>query len=146
MSLKTLEEKLGICFMNKTLLLSALTSKSYAKEARDKDPSLRIVDNERLEFLGDSVIEVVVREYLYKNIAGSESVLSDKADEIVNNTHISIVANDLGIRQYLRMGSGEENNVDENMLSGGLEALTGAIYLDQGLGKAKEFILKNIIS
>ena len=145
MGLKTLEEKLGICFMNKTLLLSALTSKSYAKEARDKDPNHIIDDNERLEFLGDSVIEVVVREYLYKNIAGSESVLSDIADEIVNNIHLSIVANDLGIKQHIRMGSGEVNNVDEKILGGALEALTGAIYLDYGLVKAKEFILKNII-
>jgi len=80
MTALSLQNELGIFFLDKTLLLAALTTKSYAKEAMEKDSSRFVRDNERLEFLGDSVLELVVREFLFKNLDESEAVLSVEAD------------------------------------------------------------------
>ena len=142
-----LEEKLGLCFMDKGLLRAALTSRSYSKEAMDKDPNVRVVDNERLEFLGDAVIELVVREYLYKNLDDDESVLTSKKIEIVEDLHLHRRALELGLMSHLKLGTGESRNTqsEEAILSGAIEALCAAIYLDHGLDAIKEFILKRII-
>ena len=83
-----LEEQLGLCFMDKCLLRAALTSRSYSKEAKDKDPNIRVADNERLEFLGDAVIELVVREYLYKNLDEPEGVLTTAKKDYVGDPHL----------------------------------------------------------
>ncbi len=147
LSLEELEKKLGLCFMDKGLLQAALTSRSYSKEIRDKNPDTRVMDNERLEFLGDAVIELVAREYLYKNLDGPESVLTCKKKDYVDDSHLYSKAIELGLKPYLRLGIGESRNIqsEEAILSGTLEALCAAIYLDEGLEITKKFILKSII-
>lgn len=145
--LQELEEKLGLCFMDKGLLQAALTSRSHSKEARDKDQDTRVMDNERLEFLGDAVIELVVREYLYKNLDDPESLLTCMKKDYVEDPHLHRRALEFGLMSYLSLGVGESRNTQsgEAILSGALEAVCAAIYLDQGLQAAKDFIIKHII-
>lgn len=147
LSFQELEDKLGLCFIDKGLLQAALTSRSFIKETIDKDPNAQVGDNERLEFLGDAVIELVVREYLYKNLDDDVNFLTTKKKEIVENSYLHMRALELGLRPHIRLGVGESRNPasEEAILSGALEALCAAIYLDQGFLRAKDFVLQNII-
>lgn len=140
-----IEIAIGVFFHNKSLLLNALTSKSYAKEAMERDNSVIVLDNERLEFLGDSVLELVVRDYLYNQRSDSESVLSPLADEYTNDEYLYKIALEMGLKRYVRLGVGESSNFEKNSLVGSLEAIIGAIYLDAGLLRANNFILEHII-
>ena len=142
---REVENAIGVFFHDKTLLVDAVTSKSYAKEAMEKDPSIAMLDNERLEFLGDSVLELVIRDYLFTHSSESEAILSSLADELVNDEYLYQVAVKMGLKKYVRLGVGEANNVEKNQLVGALEAIIGAIYLDAGLSRAINFILEQII-
>jgi ribonuclease-3 len=141
--LKKLEKKIHYKFKNKDLLKNSLTHKTYAFEA--KTP---VEFNERLEFLGDSILGFVVAEQLYhSNKYFSEGELTRRRSVLVNNTFLAEKAKELGLGNFLFFGVGEtKQNGDKNPtnLANALEALIGAVYLDSDLDTVCDFIRKNI--
>ena len=141
--LASLEKKINYKFKSKELLQRALTHKTYAFEAR-----IPIEYNERLEFLGDSILGFVVAEQLYKtNKYFSEGELTRRRASLVNNTFLSEKAKELDLGEYLNLGKGEiKQKGDKNPtnLANSLEALIGAVYLDSDLKTVGNFILKNV--
>ena len=132
-----LMEKIGYRFQNPALLERALTHSSYANE--------RGVDsNERLEFLGDSVLGFIAADYLFKNVTGSEGKLSKQRASIVCEKALAHYSRTLGVGECLRLGKGERLNGGaerESTLEDAFEAIVGAIYLDGGIEPARAFAL-----
>lgn len=127
------------------LLLTAFTHRSYLNEHRKTVSE----HNERLEFLGDAVLELVVTEYLYKNYGEPEGILTNWRSALVRTESISAAASRLGFEQYLRLSRGEKRGSDRarsQILANCFEAVIGAIYLDRGYDTASEFITKNILT
>ena len=143
--MKTLEEKLGYTFQNRALLENALTHSSCANESRGK-----LQSNERLEFLGDSILGMVVAEHLYRNHPDlPEGVLTRTRAALVCEDSLVVVAEELGLGQYLRLGKGEEAGGGRNRPSiraDAVEAVLAAVYLDGGIGSARKIIQKYILS
>lgn len=145
-SLSLLENKIGYKFKNSALLHQALTHSSYANEMKMSKKS----NNERLEFLGDAVLELVTSEYVfnrYKDL--SEGDLTKLRASIVCEQTLSSCAKDLNIGDFLLLGKGEDSSggrLRESILSDALEAIIGAIYLDGSFTNAKEFVQKNILN
>jgi len=143
--LSKLEKKIGYKFKNKQLLKDALTHKTYAFEA--KAP---LEFNERLEFLGDSILGFVVAEELYKsNKYFSEGELTRRRSVLVNNTFLAKKSKEIGLGKYLYFGAGEikqEGFKNPTNLANSLEALIGAVYLDSDLNTVSDFIRKNIFN
>lgn len=142
----TLENKINYKFSNPKLLSQALTHSSYANEMRlSKDKN-----NERLEFLGDAVLELVTSEYVYQEYKElPEGDLTKLRASIVCEPTLSACARDLNIGEYLLLGKGEDSSGGRernSILSDALEAIIGAIYLDGGFTNAKEFIYSIILS
>ena len=141
----SLEEKLNYKFKNPSLLINALTHKTYAFEAE-----IPLEFNERLEFLGDSILGFIVAEQLYKeNRYFSEGELTRRRSIQVNNRFLAKKAKELGLGEFLLFGRGErKQNGDKNPtnLANALEALVGAIYLDSNLKTVRKFIYKNIFN
>ncbi|MDO8575247.1 MAG: ribonuclease III [bacterium] len=139
------EENLKISFKDKDLLIRALTHRSYLNE--HKKPGLE--HNERLEFLGDAVLELVVTLFLFKKYpARAEGELTSYRAAIVNTINLGKVALIMGVNEYLLLSKGEAKDIGRArsiILADTVEAIIGAIYLDQGYDKAEEFIHKNII-
>ena len=139
----SLEKKLNYKFKNKQLLTNALTHKTYAFEAE-----VPLEFNERLEFLGDSILGFIVAEQLYKeNRFFSEGELTRRRSTQVNNRFLAKKAIELGLGEFLLFGRGEKKqNGDKNPtnLANALEALVGAIYLDSDLDTVRDFVY-NII-
>ena len=137
-----LEEKIGVRFQNQVLLVAAVTRRAYAKELRDNNPEILREDNERLEFLGDSVLELAVRQSLYDKHEDQEGDLSKMADGLVNEQNLTRVAIDLALEKHLFLGAGEESDEKgkPSILAGALEAIIGAVYLDQGLKETIEAV------
>jgi ribonuclease-3 len=140
-SLSQLEKKLGYKFTNKQLLTTALTHKTYAFEAQ-----VPLEYNERLEFLGDSILNFVISEQLYQtNIYFSEGELTRRRANNVNNNMLADVAIHLNLGPFLLMGKGElkqQGSKNRTNLANALEALIGAIYLDSDLEKVRSFIIR----
>jgi ribonuclease-3 len=139
-----LENILGAHFKDKTLLKSALTHKSYLNE----HPECFWPHNERLEFLGDAVLELVISEYIFKNIKKSEGEMTSIRAAIVRAESLSEVANNLGLEKFLYLSKGEESDTGrakKYILANALEAIIGAIFIDQGIEIAKKFIEEKII-
>lgn len=107
------------------------------KELRNKQPDIVREDNERLEFLGDDVLELAVRRPLYDKHEDQESTLSKMADELVSDNNLTKVANDLDLEKHLFLGGTEVSDEKGKpvILADTLEAIIGAVYLDQGLKK-----------
>lgn len=129
---KSLEKKLGHTFTDTVLLQTALTHKTYAFE------SLKPIEyNERLEFLGDSILNFIIAEKLYKtNVFFAEGELTRRRAAVVNNKFLTEQANRLEIGKYLLLGKGEEKQggrTNATNLANAFEALIGAIYLDSNL-------------
>jgi ribonuclease-3 len=105
--------------------------------------------NERLEFLGDAVLELVVTEYLYKNYSNPEGEMTNWRAALVNAKMCAIIANDLNIESYLFLSHGEAKDAGtkarEYILANAIEAIIGAIYIDQGWDMAKQFVTRWII-
>lgn len=141
-----LEEKIGYRFKNQNLLRLALTHSSYANE-EGKGAALRC--NERLEFLGDSVLSLIVSSYLYQNYPGNqEGELSKIRAAAVCEKALAGFAATLELGQYLRMGRGEDNPESRNRpstTSDAFEALIAAIYLDCSFERARDFVLPFVI-
>lgn len=142
-TLNQLEERLGYTFSNKHLLMTALTHKTYAFEAQTP-----LEYNERLEFLGDSILSVVIAEQLYRsNKYFSEGELTRRRAIVVNNNMLADVAIRLDIGPFLLLGRGElkqEGAKNRTNLANALEALIGAIYLDSDMDTVRAFIAEKI--
>lgn len=146
-SLQTLEQKLGVEFRDKQMLITALTHRSYLNE----DPTAK-EHNERLEFLGDAVLELAVTDHLYRKFRDcNEGQLTLRRSVIVKGENLLAVGEHLGIIGCMRMSKGERCDVDsggksrEWIIANAMEALIGAVYLDLGLGEAKLFIDAHIL-
>jgi len=142
MNLKSLERKLKINFKNKELLKQALTHKSYAHMYGIKE------DNERLEFLGDSVLNLVISEYLYQRYPTyDEGKLTKLKSSLVNRKSLMLWAKKLSLGDYVLISEEEEiagGRQRASLLSNALEALIGATYQDQDWDRVKNFILEQI--
>jgi len=138
-------EKLGGKFNNPELLVTALTHRSYLNEHKKSVKE----HNERLEFLGDAVLELVVTEFLYKTYSEPEGILTNWRSALVRTESISAASERLGFNEYLRLSRGEKRGSErarQQILANCFEAIIGAIYLDQGYDAAAVFITKNILS
>lgn len=139
--LKELQSKIGYNFKSPKILETALTHSSYANESKRK-----ISYNERLEFLGDSVLSVAISEYLYSNCPDlPEGELTKIRACIVSEPSLSQAAKSIQLGGYLRLGKGEKATGGQersSILADALESIIGAVYLDGGLNSAKEFILR----
>lgn len=136
-----LEERIGHFFKDKGLILEALTHKSYSHE----NPEKTSAHNERLEFLGDSVVGLIVVEFLFVCDRGlSESVMAKIKSYIVRGEVFSQIADAISLGRYIRLGRGEEETGGrrkKNILADALEAVIGAVYYDCGYTKAREVVL-----
>lgn len=144
--LQELEEKIGYRFRNRQLFKQALTHSSYANEHRLDHNSC----NERLEFLGDAVLELSSSEFLYKKYQNlPEGDLTKTRASIVCEPTLALCAGELSLGEYLLLGKGEEASGGRNrnsVVSDAMEALIGAIYLDGGFASAKEFVERFILN
>ena len=144
MDLKEAQKNLGIKFANQDLLASALTHRSYLNENR----AFNLPHNERLEFLGDAVLELVATEYLYLNYPHPEGELTNFRSALVNYKMLSEIAKRLKLEDHLQMSRGEAKDTGrarQVILANALEAVIGAIYLDAGYKVASEFIMREIV-
>lgn len=142
-----LEKIIGVVFENKDLLKQSVVHRSYLNE----HPSFGLYHNERLEFLGDAVLEIIVTEYLFHTYPDQdEGDLTNWRASLVNAKMLAKVANKIGLEKYLYLSRGESKDANSKarqyILANAVEALIGGIYLDQGLRPAKKFIKNNIIS
>ena len=140
-----LEKKLNLNFKNKDLLIQAFCHRSYLNE----NPKFYLSHNERLEFLGDAVLELVVTEYLYKKYPKkSEGELTNWRAALVNAKMLSKIAKGLGFNGFLLLSKGEEREEGKArmyILANTFESIIGAIYLDQGYVVCQGFIEKKLI-
>ncbi len=138
-----LEKKTGYKFKNRALLAEALTHPSYPGDGHN------VPDYERLEFLGDAVLELIVSEFLYKNFPGSdEGEMTKMRTLLVNREALGKDAEKLNLGKYLLLGKGEEKSGGHqrsSILSNALEAVFGAIFIDGGYEKAREIAEKIIL-
>ncbi len=144
MNFEVFEQSVQIDFKNKDLLKQAFTHRSYLNEHR----TLGIDHNERLEFLGDAVLELVVTHFLYEKFPDKdEGNLTAYRSALVNTNTLSEAATKLGMNAFLLLSKGEAKDTGrarQFILANTFEAFIGALYLDQGYDAAKEFISKNI--
>ncbi|MDL4840031.1 ribonuclease III [Aquibacillus rhizosphaerae] len=140
MSLKQLQQELGFNFNNENLLKQAFTHSSYVNEHRKKE----FEDNERLEFLGDAVLELGVSQYLYRKFPGmAEGELTKLRASIVCEPALVNFANDINFSNYILLGKGEEMTGGRNrpaLLADVFESFIGALYLDQGFEQVLLFL------
>lgn len=152
--LKELEESLGFVFKDKRLLQTALIHKSFAEENQFhiKQLNLKGMNNKRLETFGDGVLDLIIAEYAYINYNSfNQGYLTKFKSFLVNNKRASkIGVVEFGLDDYLLKGKGENKNVNVNAINrrvaDTLEAIIGAVFLDQGYEKAKEFVLKHCVN
>lgn len=137
-----LEETLGLHFQDESLLQMALTHRSFIYEKAGKGQQC----NERLEFLGDSVLACITADFLYRTYpALDEGELSDVRAMLVKGDTLAKFASEIEIEPFLRIGKGERNaGISQRILASAFEALLGAIYLDQGLECARAYLLPRI--
>jgi ribonuclease-3 len=145
MRLKDLEDTIGYSFQDKDMLLLALTHSSYANEHKKNKKG----NNERLEFLGDAVLELTISDYLYHQYPDQdEGKLTKLRSSLVCEYTLSICARDISLGKYLLLSKGEDTTGGrerDSILSDAFEAVIGAIYLDGGLEKAIAFIQENLL-
>jgi ribonuclease-3 len=140
-----LEKQLGIEFKNKDFLIQAFCHRSFINE----NPKFRLGHNERLEFLGDAVLELVTTEYLFSNYPDKpEGDMTGWRASLVNSNILSELARELGFEDFLLLSQGEikeKGKSKKYILADTFESFIGGLYLDQGYGKCREFIEKNLI-
>ncbi len=139
------KDKLGITFNNIQLLVTAFTHRSYLNEHKKTVSE----HNERLEFLGDAVLELVSTEYLYSNFSEPEGILTNWRSSLVRTESISAAASRYDYEPLLRLSRGEKHGTDRaraQILANSYEAVLGAIYLDQGYDVTKRFITESLLS
>lgn len=138
------QDKLGVTFKDIELLVTAFTHRSYVNEHRKTAKE----HNERLEFLGDAVLELVSTEYLYGNYSEPEGILTNWRSSLVRTESISAAAARNDFEPLLRLSRGERRGTDRaraQILANCYEAVVGALYLDHGYDAAKEFITKSLL-
>ncbi len=144
--IKKLADRLGIPFKPEGHLEQAVVHRSYLNE----HPEFPLQHNERLEFLGDAVLELVVTEYLYNTYPNPEGELTTWRSALVNGDSLSLIAQELEIEGYLYLSKGEEKDAKSKarryILANAMEAVIGAIYLDFGWDLSKEFVMKHVVS
>mgnify|MGYP000993518643 FL=1 len=139
------KEKLGYDFENINLLVTALTHRSYLNEHKKSASE----HNERLEFLGDAVLELVTTDFLFSNYDKPEGILTAWRSALVRTESIGAAGERLGYEKLIRMSRGEKQGsarARQQILANAFEATTGAIYLDKGYEAAKKYITDNILS
>ena len=140
--MKSIEKAIGYHFKNQDLLRVALTHSSFSNERGTG------VNNERLEFLGDSVLGFITAEYLFRSLPGTpEGQLTKLRANAVCEKSLAVFANEIGMGEYLLLGKGEDltgGRTRPSILSDAFEALIAAIYLDGGLDAAKKFVLLGV--
>lgn len=139
------QDELGVTFNDIDLLILAFTHRSYVNEHKKTAPA----HNERLEFLGDAVLELVVTKYLYAQFSEPEGVLTNWRSALVRTESISAAGARHGFASLLRLSRGEKHGTDRaraQILANSYEAVVGALYLDQGYEAAERFITKSILS
>lgn len=139
------EENIGFRFNHPDLLITALTHRSYVNEHRRS----HLVHNERLEFLGDAILEMVTSDFLYRNYQAPEGQMTAWRAALVRTESLSQAGEELGYRSLVRLSRGEKAGVERAksvIMADCFEAVIGAIYLDQGYRTARTFIYKHIIS
>lgn len=137
--------ELGFEFTNLDLLITALTHRSYVNEHKKSVTE----HNERLEFLGDAVLELAVTDYLFNNFSEPEGILTSWRSSLVRTESIGEAGDKLGYESLLRMSRGEKNGstrARQQILANAFEAVIGAIYLERGYDDAEKFIAKHILS
>ena len=145
-SLEKLEERVGINFKNLDILRQAMVHRSYLNE----HPDFHLGHNERLEFLGDAVLELSVTKFLYDNYPNPEGELTNWRAALVNSHMLATVARELEIEEFLYLSRGEQKDKDSKarqyILANAMEALIGAVYLDAGWDTADIFVNKVILA
>ncbi len=145
-SIDKLEERIGYVFQDRDLLRQALTHSSYANERKIN----KVKDYERIEFLGDAVLEMISSEYLYNSRSEmSEGQLTRTRAAMVCEPSLAACARDLSLDRYILLGKGEEmtgGRSRDSIISDVMEALIGAVYLDGGFERAREFIHRFVLS
>ena len=144
--LEVLEERIGYSFSDRSLLESALTHSSYANELIvNKRP-----DYERLEFLGDAVLELTVSDFLYRNYPNmKEGKMTSQRSSLVCESSLALCSKEINLSEFIFLGKGEDahgSRYHDSIVSDVFEAIIGAIYLDSGLDAAKTFIHRFVIS
>lgn len=144
--LTALYQKLGITFLDPDLLRTALVHRSYLNENKN----FHLEHNERLEFLGDAVLELTVTEYLYTHYPNPEGDLTNWRASLVNAKMLSEIAKELNLESFLYLSRGESADSNSKargyILANCIEAVIGAIYLDQGLEASRIFVGQHILS
>lgn len=138
-------EHMGFEYENIDLLITALTHRSYVNEHKKSVSE----HNERLEFLGDAVLELVVTDYLFRNHSEPEGILTSWRSSLVRTESISDAGDKLGYESLIRMSKGEKHGsrrARQQILANAFEAVVGSIYLERGYDAAAEFITKHILS
>ncbi|KKT81002.1 MAG: ribonuclease III [Candidatus Yanofskybacteria bacterium RIFCSPHIGHO2_02_FULL_44_12b] len=139
-----LEQKTGLKFIDKNLLLQALTHRSYLNE----NHNWHLDHNERLEFLGDAVLELVVTDHLYKNYPNPEGEMTNWRAALVNANMLSKISSDFDLNDFVLLSRGEARDTGrarQYILANAVEAIIGAAYLDRGYEAAAKFIDKFIL-
>jgi len=143
-SFSDLEKTLKVKFKDQLLLRQALVHRSYLNE----NPKFELDHNERLEFLGDAVMELIVTEHLYRTYPNPEGDLTNWRSALVNSRMIAQVARRLGFEEFLFLSRGEAKDTGrarDYILGNSFEAVTGAMYLDQGFAAAETFIQRELL-
>lgn len=141
-----LEKKIGVTFNNKDYLVQAFVHRSFLNEHRD----FPLAHNERLEFLGDAVLELVVTEFLFEHYLNPEGELTNWRAALVNAKMCATVAQEIDMEPYLFLSHGESKDsgtkAREYILANAVEALIGSVYIDQGWEVARQFVTRWIVS
>jgi len=144
--LRELQDRLGYAFRDPALMNAALTHRSFLHEQHLSDEErAQVQDYEALEFLGDSVLGLIISEYLFRNYPGySEGELSKMKSFLVSTAHLYKLSKNLGLGEFMRLSHGEEKTGGRSkraILADLVESLTAALYLDAGLERARHFLL-----
>ncbi len=142
-----LEKKLGFSFKNKDILTQALVHRSFLNE----HPSFHLGHNERLEFLGDAVLELIVTEHLYNNLPDlAEGDMTNIRASLVNSQRLAETGKELGLDKFLFLSKGETKDTNKKakqyILANAFEAVIGALFLDLGYACAKKFVAAHLLS
>ncbi|NIA18367.1 MAG: ribonuclease III [Actinobacteria bacterium] len=145
--LAKLEKIIGIEFKNKDLIKQSMVHRSYLNE----HPDFRLPHNERMEFLGDAVLEIIVTENLFHNFPDTpEGDLTNWRASLVNSKMLAEVADDINLEEFIYLSKGEARDKNSKarqyILANAVEALIGAIYLDQGIRESKKFVKAMMLS
>src|SRR3989339_698249 len=139
-----LEKAIGVKFKNHDLLTQAIVHRSYLNE----HPDFKLDHNERLEFLGDAVLELIVTEFLYNNYPNPEGELTNWRAALVNANMLAKIAGDFDLNDFILLSRGEAKDTGrarQYILANGVEALIGSLYLDQGYESCRQFITQFVL-